>query len=333
MYLLDTAMVVYFNQSPQFDSQEMTIPLPADEVVWDAQTAELCANALGLNGEELQAENATGSRLRVQPMMSTSVKALLDLDAHIPTGSTNVYSKFILVHAIHVHIWKAQSHLPQGWRGASSGQASPTHDSGIHLGVESLNEAIAATEANEPALDILGYQPAYNVWGIFDRNAQRHLKLLRHVLDKWKRTWDADVAIQYPRASSASGGVIVNANMTAGGTVAAPHSTMRRFGFGRDAVPFYWLARALMTSRSALATNIPPDQRLVTILRLLKHIKEWVRNDLRKRGEPAGSVNDIDDTYGINQLTLDMKLFFTPKDKNSESPQPLGQEAAHTTDA
>jgi hypothetical protein len=314
IYLLDTAMVVYFNTAPEFDSQDLVIPMPADEVVWDAQSAHLCANALGLDGERFQVANATGSRQKVQPLMAGCVRALLELDTAIPTCNTNVYSKFILIHALHVQIWMAQHQLAQ-----HSGNTSNPHslassqgtingslvrDSGIQMaGPSGVQQSNGVTAATNNAVEEHPYQPAYALRDINPANAMQQLGLLNEVLTKWKRTWDEDVAIQYPQS---------NPPADASVAVAAQTLTMQRFGFGRDAVPFYWLARAFLKNTTSLDAHLLPDQRLVTVLKLLKRVKQWVAMDNIRRGEPTGSVNDIDDGYGIDQLTLDMKLFFAP---------------------
>jgi len=52
---------------------------------------------------------------------------------------------------------------------------------------------------------------------------------------------------------------------------------------------------------------------------LLKKIKGFVVNDNYQGGQGTGSVGDIDDTYGIGDLTLDMKLLFR-KVGSSDSP-------------
>ena len=48
------------------------------------------------------------------------------------------------------------------------------------------------------------------------------------------------------------------------------------------------------------------------IMTLLKRIKGFVLNENNQGGLDTGSVGDIDDTYGVGDLTLDMKLLFKP---------------------
>jgi hypothetical protein len=109
-----------------------------------------------------------------------------------------------------------------------------------------------------------------------------------YALVKWKRAWDEDMAIQYP-----------------------PRSTSyRRFGFCRDAVHFYYLAKWLLKNNWDAATVTAPDNRLSLVFNLLRGLKNWVAPNSAKRGEELGSVNDIELDYAIAGLTLDMAQLF-----------------------
>jgi hypothetical protein len=50
------------------------------------------------------------------------------------------------------------------------------------------------------------------------------------------------------------------------------------------------------------------------MMALLKQVRTYVQTDSAQRGEWMGSVNDIDDDYGVRDLTLDMKMLFRPID-------------------
>lgn len=112
VFLLDAALVIYFNCTPQIDPSELKLPLPCDDAAWEANDAQACANALGLNGAAIRnAVNVTGSQRPKQFELHHALSAL-----HAPTWlfhprSTNVYSKFILIHALHIQIWHVQRQL------------------------------------------------------------------------------------------------------------------------------------------------------------------------------------------------------------------------------
>ncbi len=67
-----------------------------------------------------------------------------------------------------------------------------------------------------------------------------------------------------------------------------PH--LRRYGFCRDGVHFYWLATYLLKNTSAADLAMPPDQRFTRVIHLLKSGKDWVMTDGASRGEELGSV-------------------------------------------
>lgn len=116
--------------------------------------------------------------------------------------------------------------------------------------------------------------------------AQHEKKRLGYALDKWKRTWDIDMDIQYP-----------------------PNQTqLRRFGFSRDGVHFFYLGRSFLQSQRVSDWTAPADTRFKQVLELLKRIKGFVVGDSDMKGQDIGSVGDIDDQYGLDNLTLDSKL-------------------------
>lgn len=122
------------------------------------------------------------------------------------------------------------------------------------------------------------------------------MMVLGQALDKWKRTWDEDMATQYPPNSN----------------------NYRRFGFCRDAIHFYYLAKYLM--KTGIDYRVPADKRFTHVIYLLKQVRTWVVSDSKKRGEELGSVGDIDQSYGVTDLTLDMSQFFKPINRQIDSP-------------
>lgn len=280
MYLLDAAMVIYFNNPPSFDAFEVSLPLPADDAAWDAWTSTLCAEALGLHGPVVAKEkNADGSRRPKQPEMNDALKALVDSNNSLKEGSTNAFSKFILIHALLVQLWCHQKQMSQdSERNAAQGVASPapSHDE-QRIKVENVSQV--ASGRRTP-----------------DAQAQQYMMLLGSALDKWKRTWDADMRNQYPNA---------------------PNS-YRRFGFCRDGIHFYYLGKYLM--KTGMDFRVAPDQRFTHVIHLLKSVKTWVVSDSAKREEELGSVGDIDQSYGVSDLTLDMAQFFKPINRQIDSP-------------
>jgi len=92
-----------------------------------------------------------------------------------------------------------------------------------------------------------------------------------------------------------------------------PHQIgQRRFGFSRDGVHFFFLSRSFLQSQRAADWTAPPDARFKQVMALLKRIKSFVVGDGEPKGHDIGSVGDIDDQYGLDDLTLDMKLLFKP---------------------
>ena len=113
LFLTDAAMGMYFNSIPQFDPLEIRLMLPADDAAWDAKDSQECAGALGLFGPNAQGRNLTGTRRPRQPGMREAIHTLMEPTASFQPSSTNVYSKFILVHALIVRIIACQKALLQ----------------------------------------------------------------------------------------------------------------------------------------------------------------------------------------------------------------------------
>ena len=110
LVLADCALSLYFNMEP-FDISDVRLPLPADDAAFEAPDANACAQALGLLGAEAQSKvNVTGSLNSQSLSFSSAVKALHDSTTTIPPRATNVYSKFILIHALLTEIWLFQKY-------------------------------------------------------------------------------------------------------------------------------------------------------------------------------------------------------------------------------
>lgn len=298
-FLLDAAQVIYFNCSPQFDPLEIRLPLPADDAAWDARSLSECADMLGLHGAAAQSKNVTGSRRAKQPEMHQAMKALMHPTYNFQARATNVYSKFILVHGLHVQIWNVQRQVSQGNVVTAFTEAFSTSNSvGTPI---AQNDWITTDGGSGPAsTNNSGQVTPTSIPGMQSPGTHQLLKATTDALQKWKRIWDQDMSLQYPPSASA----------------------YRRFGFCRDGVHFYWLARAFLRNNRAVDWQAPPDSRFVQVMNLLKKVRTWVASDNAQRGEEIGSVGDIDETYGVEDLTLDMKLLFKPINQQIDSPVP-----------
>lgn len=85
-----------------------------------------------------------------------------------------------------------------------------------------------------------------------------------------------------------------------------PYQTqLRRFGFSRDGVHFFYLGRSFLQSQRGADWSAPADARFKQVMALLKRIKGFVVGDNETKGQDIGSVGDIDDQYGLDTLTLD----------------------------
>jgi len=295
IFLVDASMVTYFNTAPRFDRDEIRLPLPADDAAWDARNAAECAEALGLHGPLVaRSRNPEGSRRPKQPEMHSAMNTLMQNNWDISAGTTNLYSKFILVHALHIQLWIIQRQLSLQESGQqplafpSSGTSTPVsqHDWARGIDPTGSGPQSASNSGRATPVESRSIQP---------------LKAINNAFDKWKKSWDEDMATQYPPSSS----------------------QYRRFGFCRDAVHFYWLAKYLMKNTRPMDWQMAPDQRFSQVMNFLKSVKTWVVSDSAKRGEELGSVSDIDKDYGVNDLTLDMAQLFKPINKALDSPRTL----------
>ncbi|KAK4499222.1 hypothetical protein PRZ48_009735 [Zasmidium cellare] len=309
LLVTDAAMVMYFNCPPQLDPLEIRLMLPSDDAAWDATNSQQCANALGLNGPQAQDGNITGTRKPVQPTLRDAMRTLLDPYAAFQAGSTNVYSKFLLIHALILRIIACQKALLQpdqqfqpfnlAFNGSTPATPLSQNDwleqHGGGSGNISANNSghVTPSESFSPTMQT-------------SNAVQQEKKRLGQALEKWKRNWDHDMELQYPPSQV----------------------QQRRFGFSRDGVHFFYLGRSFLQSQQATDFSLPADMRFKRVMALLKRIKGVVVGDNEIKGQDIGSVGDIDDQYGLDSLTLDMKLLFKPYNSQVDSPVAGVQTAA-----
>jgi hypothetical protein len=292
IFLFDVAMTLYFNIEPLFNSYEIQIPLPADDAAWDSRTSAECAQALSLHGPVAARDrNPEGTRRSKQPEMDTALKALMHNVYDLQPGTTNLFSKFILVHALHVQLWLAQRQLSnesaqlnsQALAFPSSGASTPmSQNDWVIRNVDPAGSSVSSNNTSGRVTPV-------------EADMQHFLQRINTALDKWKKAWDKDMAAQFPPQSK----------------------NPRRLGFCRDGTPFYYLGKFLMQSGSD--SRVAPDQRFTQIMNLIKSIRHHVVTDSTNRGEQLGSVSDIDQDYGVTNLTLDMAQLFKPINKQLDS--------------
>jgi hypothetical protein len=278
IFLCDTALGLYFNMAPQFNAFEVDLPLPADDAAWEASTAKHCAEALGLYGPSLASQrNPDGSQRLKQPRLKVALKALLHSSYQVQPGVTNLYGKFILVHGLLSLLRAAQvdtsTDLPHEQTSPLPAQDWPAGGVSTEHPDSTQGTRIGITT---PVSQLMApdIMVAYSV-----------------ALQKFKSNWDLDMLRQFPPSA-----------------VEMP----RRYGFCRDGIHFYWLATFLLQYTRPVDLYTPSEQRFVRVIALLKSVREWVRQEGAIRGELAGSVGDIDETYGMADLTLGMAQLFAP---------------------
>lgn len=282
IFLADTAMSMYFNMTPRLDSFEINIPLPSDDGSWDARTDVDCAAALGLYGPEAAREkSADGTHRAKQPEMSLALQALLHGSYQIQPGRTNLYGKFILIHAIIAIIRKAL--VDQNAAAMMQDMGTPPLHDWMVRGSDSNNGRATPVEGAGQQIPLQTRQA------------------LSTALDKFKVNWDADMVTQFPPQTQTK--------------------NPRRFGFSRDGIHFYWLAKYMLKHTRLTDLQLPPDGRFAQVMQLLRSVKTWVMSDGASRGETLGSVGDINEDYGVSDRTLNMAQLFTPLPQVVEDPR------------
>ena len=296
LFLVDTARVLFFNARPQIEPWTMRVPLPADDAAWDAKSAIDCADALGLNGDAAQAKNITGSRRLKQLSLSEALRDLIKAGHEYSPRATNALSKFILIHAVIVLISDTQRQFA-----ATATAPYPGLPSSGTTTPNSYNDWMSAnaTQANSRNISASSSGRATPIEGqMAQHNYHQSLKAINNAIEKWKRTWDHDMTLQYPPAAS----------------------IYRRFGFCRDGVHFYWLAKSLLNSKTATDPQTPADTRFKRTMSMLRKIRSHVVDENSSWGQQVGSVGDVDDHYGMDELTFDMKRLFKPINEQLDSP-------------
>ncbi|OJD10448.1 hypothetical protein AJ78_08547 [Emergomyces pasteurianus Ep9510] len=285
------------------NEREIKLPLPCDDAAWEARDPQQCADALGLRGPDVQAiVNVTGSRRIKQLEMNKALSALQSPVVDFQSRTTNVYSKFILMHALHAQIWLVQRQISVGssfenYNGKAIDVLEGLPANNIYKPLSrsdcaSMDGTVIQSNLSSgfhttPIDDI---PPNVTSSPVQSPHVNVILKSTTKALTKWKRAWDEDMALQYPPTLTSS----------------------RRFGFCRDAVPYYWLAQALLCPSRREDWKLAPDARLMHIMKMLQKVRGYAQTDAVQRGECLGSIGDIDDGYAIKDLTLDMKLLFRP---------------------
>ncbi|KAK4644377.1 hypothetical protein QC761_304240 [Podospora bellae-mahoneyi] len=273
IFIYDAALGLYFNCGPEFTPFDLRLPLPADDAAWEASNAVECAEALGLCGPAAaERRNPDGTRRTTQPEMRMVLKALLDNNYRVLPGSTNLYGKFILIHALLDIMRQVQL---EGRNAISrSSTPLPTNAWFVDAQGSSVPHGSGRTTPTDIAANLVDPQT---------------LKTLITALDKFKANWDHDMAVQFPPSAAAYLG---------------------RYGFCRDGIHFYWLATHLLRTTRHVDLVMNPDQRFARVIHMLKSVKNWVLTDGAARGEDMGSVGDIDEAYGAVDTTLDMTQLF-----------------------
>ena len=289
VYLFSTALNLYFNCEPQFDPLEIKLPLPCDDAAWDAKSSDECAYALGLNGPGPQsAVNRSGSLRAKQLELHVAIEALYSSTTTFQPRTTNVFSKFILIHALHTQIWQLQRQLSTGKPSSLDVLTSPSSFTPQDDSLYTLYSGHAANR--RPSSD----HPSSSVaspGGSLQSN-----ELIRSIINalvKWKTMWDQDMQLQYPPSQD-------------------PASAPRRIGFCRDGVHFYWLARAFLPANRHGDWQQSADTRFKHVMSGLLQVRDFGKSDAARRGEEPGSVSDIDHDYHMEALELDMKKLFRP---------------------
>lgn len=173
IFLLDVCSTIFFNLQPNFDVCDLKIPLPADDAAWEARTAEDCASALGLRGQAAQFKNVSGSRRAKQLGIAEAFQVLYGAgQSRFPERATNVFGKFVLIHALHNQIYNTQRQLLRP--SSISGTSTPSDGT-----------------ATPPR--------------VINEQAQQMLRSTFHALELWKKVWDADLAIQFPQTERRQG--------------------------------------------------------------------------------------------------------------------------------
>lgn len=108
--LADSASILFVKCIPEFHNAEVRLPPPCDDAAWHAPDAAHCASALGLNGSNYQQHfNLTGSLKLRQLNFDYAYYALqVSSTSGLQPRDTNIHGKVILIHALHMDVWRLQ---------------------------------------------------------------------------------------------------------------------------------------------------------------------------------------------------------------------------------
>lgn len=255
IFLTDAVLAFFFNREPTLDPLQLKLPLPSDDAVWDASSEEECIKALGFRGSQSQALNTTGSLRKKQPEMHLALAVLQSPDSELVSRSTNVAGKFLLIHGLLVQFWKVQRFSTL---------------SSIDSTLQDLDWVVQSKVDPSKLIN------------------SSSLGIVEAATDKWIKSWESDISIQYPPG-------------------------MERIGYSRDGVHYYWLAKLLIQNCDFINVHSPWNERFHQILKILKNVKTWVSGNQLTRGESTGAVNLVDERYGLEDLSKDLKLLLAPQ--------------------
>ena len=255
IFLTDAVMAFFCNRPPTLDPLQLRIPLPCDDATWDAPDEESCLRSLGFFGSENQLlSNTSGSLRKKQPEMHLALAVLESSGKELAPRTTNIASKFLLIHGLLVHLWTVQK------SSTLTPRDFPIHD--LDWVVESKHDPLKPIDPSP-------------------------LGTIETATDKWVRAWDCDMSSQYPPG-------------------------VERIGYSRDGVHYYWLAKFLIQNCDTVNVHSSWNERFQQILKILKYIKTWVSTNQLDRGEGTGAVGLLDERYGLEDLSKDMKLLLAP---------------------
>jgi Fungal specific transcription factor domain len=289
VFLYHSALVLYFNCEPNIKPSEIKLPLPCDDAGWDSTSSEQCASALGMNGPEHQRTLNRSGSLRVKQLtMDLAIKALYSPTIMFQPRTTNVFSKFILVHALHIHIWQLHRQMSSGAPTFSESPASPLESTPPDDGLYSAQTSRTTSGHGSPTDSSVSGTARGS-----SSQPTEEVRAITNALIKWKNTWDHDMQLQYPPLGD-------------------PSYTPRRQGFCRDGVHFYWLGRAFLQTNRISDWQLPAEIRFKQVISGLRQVREYSKSDAARRGEEPGSVNWIDHAFNLEALELDMRKLFCP---------------------
>ena len=275
IFLIDCSSTLFFNTQPQFDVYEINVPLPADDAAWEAKSPEECASALGLRGQLGQVNNESGSRRAKQLCMSEALHVLYGAGHRFfPARATNVFGKF------------GKSIIYYDLRISLRLVLVLIH--AIHMQIYNLQRQLLRRGPSSGMSTPQSQNGSpVSTPGSVNEQAQQLLRLTVSALELWKNCWDSDLALQFT-------------------------GDQHRHGFCRDGVHYYFLAQIFLRKSRPEEWAAPADVRCQHVFNLMKQVRAHVTSDSAHKGVESGSVTNIADDFGIDDLTLNMKRLFTP---------------------